>query len=259
MIDEEEPAPARSPRAPKNHRTVDRVTHILEQVVYHPGLSFSDIVRSSDAAKSSMYGFVNGLLANGWLYEDSGRFYLGPAAYGLTMASGHIRAGLVTHADLERLKNELGMPVFLGVQAGDHLIYIEEAGSDRIDGFEARSNIRRTLLNTAGGKILLAARPLSECEAYLRRQRKADAELIDQFLAEYEEIRATNFAKNYRRHGHQLAVAAGVRSRSGRVVASLTVVGDTSEMEPRVVEVRALLARHIRSWLDRPGIAREPV
>jgi DNA-binding IclR family transcriptional regulator len=42
--------------------------------------------------------------------------------------------------------------VFLGVQAGDHLIYIGEAGGDAISGIEARSSIRRTLLGTAGGR-----------------------------------------------------------------------------------------------------------
>ena len=48
---------------------------------------------------------ISGLLANGWLYEDHRRFYLGPAVYGLTLASGHIRAGLVTHSDLAALNH----------------------------------------------------------------------------------------------------------------------------------------------------------
>ena len=63
-----------------------------------------------------------------------------------------------------------GLAAFLGVQAGDHLIYIAEAGSDHVAGFEARSNIRRTLLVTAGGKALLAARSEAERESYLRRR-----------------------------------------------------------------------------------------
>jgi len=142
---------------PQNHRTVDRVTRILEEVVYKPGMTFAELARALDAAKSSVHGFISGLLAKGWLYEVDHRFYLGPAVYGLTLASGHIRAGLVTNADLVALHEETGLAVFLGVQAGDHLIYIAEAGSDAVAGFEARSNIRRTLLVTAGGKALLAS------------------------------------------------------------------------------------------------------
>jgi hypothetical protein len=107
----------------------------------------------------------------GWLYEEQRRFYLCPAVYGLTLASGHIRTGVVTHADLVALNQETGVAVFLGVQAGNHLIYLTEAGSDPVAGFEARSNIRRPMLATAGGKVLLAAQPDAEREAYLRRRR----------------------------------------------------------------------------------------
>ena len=177
----------RAKRVPQNHRTIDRVTRILEEVVYNPGMTFAELVRALDAAKSSVHGFISGLLANGWLYQEQHRFYLGPAVYGLTMASGHIRAGLVTHEDLVALEQETGVAAFLGVQAGDHLIYIAEAGSDHVAGFEARSNIRRTLLITAGGKALLAERSEAERESYLRRRsRRTKRELVDRFLEEYD-------------------------------------------------------------------------
>ena len=155
---------------PQNHRTIDRVTRILEEVVYNPGMTFAELVRALDAPKSSVHGFIRGLLASGWLYQDQHRFYLGPAVYGLTLASGHIRAGLVTHEDLVALHEQTGLAAFLGVQAGDHLIYIAEAGSDHVAGFDARSSIRRTLLITAGGKALLAERSEAERDSYLRRR-----------------------------------------------------------------------------------------
>src|SRR6185295_4181736 len=75
------PAAGRSKGDPQNHRTVDRVTQILEEVVYHPGMSFAELVRALGAAKSSVHGFIRGLLAKGWLYEDDHRFYLGPAVH----------------------------------------------------------------------------------------------------------------------------------------------------------------------------------
>ena len=170
---------------PEVHRTVDRVTRILEEVVYKPGMTFAELARALAAPKSSVHGFIRGLLAKGWLYEADHRFYLGPAVYGLTLASGHIRAGLVTQADLAGLHEETGLAVFLGVQAGDHLIYVAEAGSDVIASFEARSNIRRYSAGHGRGKALLAAKPDAEREAYLRRQNGNEAELVDSFLDEY--------------------------------------------------------------------------
>ncbi|MFE5708197.1 helix-turn-helix domain-containing protein, partial [Rhodococcus koreensis] len=124
-----------SDRGPQNHRTIDRVTQILEEVVYHPGLTFAELARVLDAPKSSVHGFIRGLLAAGWLYEDRHRFYLGPAVYGLTLASGHIRPGLISDSDLAALHADTGLAVFLGVQAGDYLINVAEQGSDAITDF----------------------------------------------------------------------------------------------------------------------------
>ena len=219
------PAAQKATSVPEVHRTVDRVTRILEEVVYKPGMTFAELARALAAPKSSVHGFIRGLLAKGWLYEADHRFYLGPAVYGLTLASGHIRAGLVTQADLAGLDEETGLAVFLGVQAGDHLIYVAEAGSDVIASFEARSNIRRTLLVTAGGKALLAAKPDAEREAYLRRQNGNEAELVDSFLDEYEEITKTRIAKNVRLSGKRFAIGTAVRNQFGDAAAAITLVG----------------------------------
>jgi len=104
---------------PATHRTIDRVTQILEEVVYHPGIGFAELARALDAPKSSVHGFIRGLQAKGWLYESDRRF---------------------CQADLDALHKDTGMTVFLGVEAGDHLIYIGESGTDALTGFAAKSN-----------------------------------------------------------------------------------------------------------------------
>ena len=250
---------ARAKREPQNHRTVDRVTRILEEVVYNPGMTFAELVRALGAAKSSVHGFIGGLLANGWLYEDKGRFYLGPAVYGLTLASGHIRAGLVTHADLEALHQETGVAAFLGAQAGDHLIYISEAGSDPVAGFEARSNIRRTLLSTAGGKVLLAAKPDHDLQAFLRRHTPGEAELVTEFLEECDEIRRTGLATNLGRRGSRFAIATTVRTRSGEPVAAVTLVGPLADVKPRAEELGQVLLKQAGDWSARALRPREAI
>lgn len=252
-------AARRSRREPQNHRTIDRVTRILEEVVYHPGLTFTELVAALDASKSSVHGFIGGLLATGWLYEQNRRFYLGPAVYGLTLASGHLRAGLVTNLDLQALHRETGLAVFLGVQAGDHLIYISEAGSDPVAGFEARSNIRRTLLETAGGKALIAALPEAEREFYLRRRSAKETDLVHTFLDDCAGIQRSRIATNLRRAGARCALATVVRNQSGDAVASVTLVGPTPEVQPRLEELGKVLIRHVDAWSRRSTKAREVI
>lgn len=241
----------RAPRVPQMHRTVDRVTTILEEVVYRPGMTFADLARALDAPKSSVHGFISGLLAKGWLYEAGRRYYLGPAVYGLTLASGQIRAGLVSHSDLEALSAETKLTVFLGVQAGDGLIYVDEAGSDDVAGFEARSNIRRTLLNTAGGKALLAAQSPAKRDLFFMRRPPEDRSDIEKLLNEIDSIRRTRLATNMRLSGTRFAVATAVMNLAGEPVASVTLVGPTADVQPRVARLGKILLRHVDRWTAR--------
>jgi DNA-binding IclR family transcriptional regulator len=149
--------------------------------------------------------------------------------------------------------------VFLGVLAGDHLIYIAEAGADALTGFAARTNIRRTLLATAGGKALLAARSETECEAYLRRRGPEEADLVETFLAEYNEIRKTRIATNVPQAGKRFAIATTVHNQSGEAVAEITLVGPTADAEPRADELSQLLLHHVGSWQSRSVTPREAI
>jgi DNA-binding IclR family transcriptional regulator len=250
---------SRPQRVPQHHRTVDRITQIVETVVYRPGIRFTELVRALDAPMGSVHGFISGLLANGWLYEQDHRFYLGPAVYALTLASGNIRAGLVTHEDLVALHDETGVAAFLGVQAGDHLVYVAEVGSEQLAGFAAQSDIRRPLLRTAGGKALLAARPAVEREAYLRRQMAEDADAVDEFLADYDQIGRTRIATHVHLSGARFAIATTVLNRSGDAVASVTLVGPTSDLKPRMEELARVLLRRVNSWSQRSMTPREAI
>jgi DNA-binding IclR family transcriptional regulator len=206
-----------------------------------------------------VHGFVRGLLAKGWLYENNRRFYLGPAIYGLTLASGHLPAGQVTQADLDALHKETGATVFLGVAAGDHLIYIGASGIDTLTRFAARSNIRRELISTAGGKALLAAWPDTERDAYLRRQQPDNPELVAQFLAEFADIRKTGVARNTRYQGAQLALASVLQNPAGGSLAVAILVGQTAEMERREAKLRKTLLKHVDSWSQKTFSPRQPV
>lgn len=248
------------PTIPGSHQTVTRVTRILEEVVYRPGSTYASITRAVGAPKSSVYGFIRGLLAVDWLFEQDHRLYLGPAFFSLSIASGHIRAGFVSAADLEDLHRETGLTAFVGVQAGDHLIYIAEAGTDIMAGFEARTNIRRDMLVTAGGKALLASLPETELLSYLRRrdtEGKFDmAALIDEFTS----IRANGIAVNINNTRSRTGIATVIHGPAGRAVASVTLVGQTPNVLPRFETLSEILRARVAEWHSRAsGESREPL
>jgi DNA-binding IclR family transcriptional regulator len=243
-----------------DHRTISRVTRILEEVVYRPGQTYSDLTKTLGAPKSSVYGFVQGLLAADWLIEEDRRLYLGPAFYGLAIASGHIRAGAVSAADLDALHRETGLGAYLGVRAGASLIYIAEAGSDLIASFRARSNIRRPILHTAGGKVFLAALPEAELDSFLRSRRADESDDVHSFLEMLPSIRDAQIAVNVAEAGSRTGVATLLRSRSGQPVASVTLVGPSAQVLPQIDHLGSVLKKRVREWQTASnGAAREPI
>ena len=242
------------------HRTINRVTHILEEVVNRPGQTYSDLTKALDAPKSSVYGFVRGLLAADWLIEEDHRLFLGPAFYGLAIASGHIRAGVVSAADLETLHRDTGLGAYLGVRASASLIYIAEAGSDLIASFRARSNIRRPILHTAGGKVLLAALPEAELDSFLRSRRTEEQDDVHAFLEMLPSIRETGIAVNIAEAGSRTGVATLLRAGSGQPVASVTLVGPSAQVLPHIDHLGAVLRNRVQEWQKASnGTAREPI
>jgi DNA-binding IclR family transcriptional regulator len=244
---------------PRGHRTVDRITEILEVVGRQPGVGFAELARTLDAPKSSIHGFIRGLVATGWLHEANRRFYLGPAAYALTLSSGQVRAGSVRQEHLNALHEAVGLAVVLGVRAGDHLIYVARAGEDAVTGFRSRSNIRRPLLGTAGGKALLAASPPTECDAYLERFGPDGDGLVQGFRRDAVAIRRTRIATNAPPGGSRFGIATAIPNQKRAPVASLTVVGPAVEVEPRASELGATLVAHADEWSRCETDAREVV
>ena len=127
----------------------------------------------------------------------------------------------------------------------------------QLSRFEARSNIRRTLLITAGGKALLAERPDAERDAYLRRHSTEEDDLVNAFLEEYDTIKRTRIATNA--HRGRFAIATTVHDRSGDAVASITLVGPMAKAQPRAKKLSEILLRHVDSWAQRTMTPREAI
>ena len=96
-------------------------------------------------------------------------------------------------------------------------------------------------------------------ESYLRRRSKDEAELVDRFLEEYPGIKKTGFATNVRRSGKRFAIATTVHNPAGEPVASITLVGPTVQVQPRLKKLSQILRRHVDAWSSRGMTVREAI
>ena len=175
--------------------------------------------------------------------------------YGLTLASGHIRAGLVTHADLAALHEETGVAVFLGVQAGDHLIT-----SPKLEAIPSRDSRRgRTSAADAGhgGGRRCSRRSQTASVSRICRH-SAEADLVDSSSRSTRRSKGPGSRRTFA-GGTRFGIATTVHNQSGEAVAAITLVGLTAEVRPRVQELAERLLRHVDSWQQRSMTPREAI
>jgi len=235
----------------RHHNTVDRITAILEEVALEPnGLTLTMLAKLIDAPTSSVQGFVNGLVACGYLLEVDRRYYLGPGPYILTLRANRMPARTVDHQDLVALAGRTDCSVLLGVRMGDDVVYVDEVGDSPEVQFVAKARARRPLLETASGKIVLADMPEADLLRFLRNS--PDRDLVTTFLREVPMIRETGIAVNPKSPiAGGSAIGARVEDNQGELVAAVTLVGRTEEIQPRFDELAGILTEATASWNNR--------
>ncbi len=113
------------------HRTVDRVTGILETVSLSPrGVTLAELAVAMDAAKTSIQELTNRLLARGYLIEEERRFHLGPGPFILASRVNKHAALTLDHEIVAELGKALGCTVLVGVRVGDAVIFTDYAGQE---------------------------------------------------------------------------------------------------------------------------------
>jgi DNA-binding IclR family transcriptional regulator len=212
------------------------------------GVSLADLAHRLEAPKSSIQELTNGLLAAGYLIENSGRFVLGPGAFILSLQTAGLPLRRVLHEELERAQEHVGLALFVGARVGDDQVFIDQAGEDVLLDFVSAQHPRRPLLITATGKILLAWMSSVERNAFLRRKQREEPERVAQFLEELSEIRETRLAYN---RGvtvpGRFTVAAPLVEPDGTFLAAICAVGGP-EIEDRLPEVGATLLEAVDAW-----------
>jgi DNA-binding IclR family transcriptional regulator len=252
-------APDQPADGPRPHRTIDRVTQLLEEIAIQPGIELRQLTRALQAPKSSVYALLRGLVGSGWVHEAGGHYSLGPFVYGLTLASGRIRAGQVGQADLDALHRASGMTVLLAIESGDNVIYVGSSGPGALTGYAREVNLRRKLISTSGGKALLAARHPQAREAYLRTQQADEPAALSDFLSEFAEMSRTRIARTHRPDGPRIALATVLKDAKGEGVAAVIIVGRAADVRPQEARLCGILLDHVDAWARRELSPREPV
>ena len=237
------------PRGRARHRTVDRIAGILELVARsRSGLTLSELAESLGAPVSSTQGLVNGLVATGYLEDRGRRYFLGSAPYLLNRLAGRAPVAAVTHADLERIHERCGLTTVLSIVVGPSIFYVDYCSSDPKFAYLAENHVRRSLIRTSGGRILLADMEKRDLWAYLRDLPEADQELVEPFLAALPEIRRTGVCASPNASVDGDGVSIAVRE-NGRAVAAVGIIGSHDVISRRRTELTEILREHASSRL----------
>jgi DNA-binding IclR family transcriptional regulator len=248
----EEVSVSRMPARP--HRTVDRVTGILETVSLSPrGVTLAELAAALDTAKSSVQELTNGLLARGYLIEEERRFHLGPGPFILASRANKLAALTLDHQLVAELGKVLGHTVLVGVRVGDAIVFTDYAGEESPGlTFVARTHARRPLYTSAAGKTVLANVPDDEMYRLLDLASPEQAGEVRQFLAELPEIRSRRLAFNRGvTFASAFAVATPLLAPDGSLIAAISAATDDPAEADRLDDLGEELKKAVATL--RPG------
>jgi DNA-binding IclR family transcriptional regulator len=236
------------PERPR-HRMVDRVASILELVARSDaGLTLTAVATSLDAPVSSVQGLLNGLVAVGYLDERDRIYTLGTAPYLLNVIAGRPPVTSINHEQLEQVHAETGLTTALSTSVGDDLFYVDHVSSDPQYAYLAENRLRRSLVRTSAGWLLLADREQRDIWAYLNSRSAADADYVEQFLHALEGLRDTGVCVA---PGVAVDLADGVSvalQERGRTIATLGVIGVREIIAERRDELVEICLRFAGEW-----------
>jgi DNA-binding IclR family transcriptional regulator len=230
---------------------IDRVATILDLAARsRHGITLTEFARELGAPVSSIQGLVNGLAATGYLDEHDRRYVLGPAPFLLTRLAGRLPVTIVSHDDLAAMHAETGMTAVLAIVVGSDVYYVDYVSSDPRYAYLAEGFVRRSLIRTSGGWVLLAGMERRDLWAQLAALPPDDAALIGRFLEELPQIQRDGLAVAPGASAEANGVSVAV-TEDGKTVAAVGLVGDHREVDKRKLELIAVLGRHRAQWTRR--------
>lgn len=211
----------------QQHRTVSRIVGILEFVASKSdGSTLTEIADHLGAARSSIYGFLRGLVYEGYLEEqENGRYTFGLGAHLLLVEQSDSLIHLAEPV-LREVTERFNETTTLAVQVGRSLSYVSSRQSTQRIVYLPTMLVRRPLWPTSAGKVFLAAMNDEQV------QQLVNPKDIQSVLPELRKVRQRGFAFNI---GETVADVSAVAVGLGvgeSVTAAITVGGPHVRIEP---------------------------
>jgi IclR family pca regulon transcriptional regulator len=195
-----------------------------------PELTLSEVARHCDLTRAAARRFLLTLADLGYVRTDGRLFRLTPRVLELGYAYlSSLSLPEVAAPHLERLVAEVHESSSMSVLDGDDIIYVARVPTARIMTVAINVGTRFPAYATSMGRVLLAALPPAELDAYLARvtlSRLAPRTITsgDALRAELERVRTQGWAiVDQELEAGLRSVAAPVRDRTGVTVAAINV------------------------------------
>lgn len=212
-----------------------------------PNLTIADIARITGLPRAAARRCLLTLQQLGYAGTDGRTFFLRPKilALGYSFLSS---APLATILDplIERVSTQVQESCSAAVLDEDEIVYIARAATKRIMSVGLNVGSRLPAYCTSMGRVLLAALPEPELDAYMKRvalKPFTDKTIVtaDMLLRELERVRGRGFALVDQELELGLrSIAVPVRTASGSVVASLNVSAQAARVTCPEMEAQFL-------------------
>jgi IclR family transcriptional regulator, pca regulon regulatory protein len=213
---------------------------------HQPSMSVSEIAAELGLTRAAVRRFLLTLSELGYVRGQGNRFELTPRVLEL----GYSYLSALSFPDialprLEQLVAETGEASEGSILDGADIVYVVRVPGPAMMTISVNVGARRPAYATAMGRVLLAALPDDQLDAYVNTHPlepilAATITDEDAFRAELSDVRARGFALvNQELEEGLVAIAAPVHDRSGRVLAAINL--STHVGRKSVDEMRALV------------------
>src|SRR5690349_15735999 len=219
------------PREPYFVQSLERGLAVIRAFdAHHPELTLSEVARICDLTRAAARRFLLTLTDLGYVRTDGRLFSLTPRVLELGYAFlGGLTLPEVAEPHMERLVAEVRESSSLSVLDGDDIVYVSRVPTSRIMRVAINVGTRFPAYATSMGRVLLAALPEAELDAYLARAKFEP--LTDRTVRSPGALRAE--LARVREAGHAIvdqeleeglrALAAPIRDRTGAPAGALNI------------------------------------
>jgi IclR family acetate operon transcriptional repressor len=245
--------PAVAQREVTGPRSLMRLLGLFDALAKSPkeGLGLAELNTALNSPKSSLLNLLRPLVSTGYLNLESGRYRLGPSIFRLagTIMSVWNFSNAV-RPFLEELAVRSRESVYLGVldRVGKVITYVDAIDSPHSVRYSVPVGAVRPLYATAAGRVLLAFADKRWQEEYItttKLEARTPRTISTQkgLREELERVRKTHISISIgEMFPESAAISAPVFGADGVIAAAIAVGGPTERLQPRIAELRPIIA-----------------